>query len=483
MSKINTEKKPYLYYFCELAAIPHGSSNEKKASDWLVSFAKEHGYDYIQDDALNVIIYKPASPGYEDKAPVMLQGHMDMVCEKNKDSDHNFDTDPLDLYIDDGWLKARGTTLGADDGVAVAYMLAVLADKSLKHPALECVFTTEEEIGLVGALKLDPNHFKARRLISMDGGGESTTAISSAGGLRAKTSFPYKLEEAYNTTFSFAIRGLLGGHSGMYIDKEHGNSNRLAIRILRRLLKEGIKYQLVSIDGGLKENAIPRECDVIIALDKADLKKAQDIVALVEKDIAGEYEFSDPGFKIVYPQAKKVKQAISASDTKKIVQAIYLMPNGFQHKSVVEAMKDLTLASCNCGVINTTKDAIDVCYSMRSAIDSWLEEMATAIEDCGKLAKAKTHFHARYPGWKYSEDNKLRDHFFNIYREIRGGEPTMEATHGGVECSVFKGFFPDMDIITYGPVSEHVHTPDERLDLESFDRAYEVLTIMLERLD
>ncbi len=469
--------KPYVRFFEEICAIPHGSKHEKQLSDWLVNFAKERNLWVVQDKALNVIIKKAASKGYEHAAPVMLQGHIDMVCEKNAGSTHNFETDPLDLYVEDGWLKARGTTLGADDGVAVAYMLAILDSNDVAHPPLECVFTADEEMGLHGAKALDPSLFEARRMIGMDGGGESVTMISSAGGMRTMLFVPAKWEPTKEKSFSFAIRGLSGGHSGVEIDKEKGNANKLAIRILLQLIWARIPFWLASIQGGLKDNAIPRECDVVIAIEPQDESRVRTLIQQVEAEIKVELEDSDPQFHVIFPEANAVKQVLSEEDTYTIVKGMHLLPNGMMHRSI--AIENLVVASLNMGTIVTDEYGFYIRYALRSTLDSRLLEMAGKLEIIGDMMGASIMHDSRYPGWNYQKESKLRDLFMDTYQKLRGKPATVEATHGGIEAGIFKNMFPDMDIVTLGPIALDIHTPQERLHLESFDRTYEFLKVLL----
>lgn len=477
---LDHQGKPHVRFFEDICAIPHGSKQEKQLSDWLVQFAKDRNLWVVQDNALNVIIKKPASKGFEAVLPVMLQGHMDMVCEKNADSNHQFATDPLELYVEDGWLKARGTTLGADDGVAVAYMLALLDSQDVMHPPLECVFTTDEETGLHGALALDPGLFEARRLISMDGGGESVTMISSAGGMRSELLIPVNWERNQMKTFRFAIRGLSGGHSGGQIDKEKGNANKLAIRILMQLIWLRIPYQLAAVQGGLKDNAIPRECDVAIAIQAEDEQRVLDVIQQVEKEIQIELEDSDPKFHVIYPAESEVQQVLSEKETYKIVKGLHLLPNGMMHRSM--SIENLVVTSLNMGTIATDETGFTVGYSLRSTLDSRLLELAGKLELIADMMGATITHDSRYPGWNYQKESALRDLFMTTYQSLRGTTATLAAAHGGVEAGIFKNMFSDMDIVTLGPVTLDIHTPQERLHLESFDRTYEFLKALLAAL-
>ncbi|MDO4198342.1 MAG: beta-Ala-His dipeptidase [Erysipelotrichaceae bacterium] len=469
--------KPYCYYFNEISKIPHGSYNEKAISDYVADFAKKRNLKYVQDEAMNVIIYKEASKGYEDSKPLLLEAHMDMVCEKNKSSDHDFMKDPLDLeVIDEEWLSARGTTLGSDDGYGVSYMLSILDDDTLVHPSLECCFTVEEEVGMGGVSRLDTSLFKARRMISLDGGGEVQTATSSSGGCDAMQYVPVNYTDNSSETYKLSISGLSGGHSGGQIHMEKGNSIKTAVRVLKLLELKGIKLNTVSIEGGLKRNAIPRECDVIFTSDndyEDIIKYAKEIL----KDLKTELEFSDAGVNVEVNKTDKVSRHMDDESTRRLIDYIYLSINGFQHRSM--AIEGLTLASLNIGVIRTEDDKVVIQTMIRSALSSYVDEMLNNIKTLAKVFGVSVENKGRYPGWNYKAESDLRIKLDKVLHEVLGKELVCQATHGGLECGVFASISEDMDIVSYGPVQLDIHTPDERLNLPSFDRAYKVLVRML----
>lgn len=466
--------KRYCYYFNELSKIPRGSRNEKAASDWVCEFAKAHGLAYKQDEVWNVIVDKPASPGYEGKPPIILQAHLDMVCEKNKGVEHDFEKDPLDLYVEDGWLKARGTTLGCDDGYGVAYMMAILEDDTLKHPPLSCVFTTMEEIGLLGAAKLKPEDVHGKRYINLDGGGEVKTTTTSAGVCTALHHCPVTFEANSDPAYELAITGLKGGHSGGLIHKELGNSNKIAARALRELQLAGIDLQIASFTGGMKFNAIPREAFVIFT-SPCPKEKLQEKVAMIEKTIWTELEFSDEGFKMELKDAKAEKRIVKdRSDA--FINYLFLLPNGMMHRSM--KIEGLTTASTNAGVVTTTESEITVECLMRSALNSHTDEIIEQMQLLAQLLGVNVEFKDRADGWNYSPNSPLRETLRTVLKR-HDIELEETATHGGLECGHFKGLEPELDIITYGPVAHGAHTPDEKLDLASFDRAYGVLCEVL----
>ncbi|MBR3357447.1 MAG: beta-Ala-His dipeptidase [Solobacterium sp.] len=467
--------KRYCYYFNEISKIPHGSRNEKAVSDYVCEFARKHGLPYKQDSVWNVTIDKPASPGYENSEPVILQAHMDMVCEKNNDVIHDFEKDPLDLYVEDGWLHARGTTLGADDGTGVAYMLAILEDDTLAHPSLECIFTTMEEIGLVGAGYLTKEDLHGHRYISLDGGGVSCTTTSSAGVSDVIISKKLQYESCKLPGYILTVKGLKGGHSGGEIHMERGNANVLAARILKEAQGNDLDITLCTLKGGMKMNAIPREAVFTFMSDSAAEAVKASVQASAEA-IRRELLFSDPGVEVVLQETSEYTFRIQKEISDALLNCIYLMPNGFQHRSMV--IDGLTVASLNLGVISVRDDTVRFEIMIRSAEDSARHDLSSRLVTLASLLDLDAEVPSGYAGWAYSENSRMRE----IYRAVcerNGLEYKERATHGGLECGIIKGLDPDMDIITFGPISEAIHSPDERLELQSFDDAYRILCEIL----
>ena len=397
---------------------------------------------------------------------------MDMVCEKNNDCDHDFDKDPLDLYIEDGFLKARGTTLGADDGVAVAYMLSILEDDTLKHPALECVFTVQEEVGLFGASHLKKEYFKATRMIGLDGGGEVETCISSSGGCRVALTRPVKIVENTKACYRLEVKGLLGGHSGGCIHLERGNANKIAFRILNEMIREGLDIQLVDVVGGLKENAIPRECVVVFA-SQSSLETLKSVNQRVLEALKEELEFSDAGIETTVENETPRNHAMCPHCSKDIIKMMYLLPSGFKAKSM--AIEGLTTVSLNMGVVRVENEALNVYFSIRSPMKSAIDDLYVTIDEIASLFGATIERGAEYPGWNYDQSSFMR-HSLAKFLETKGQTLVEQAAHGGLETGILKGLLPDLDIITFGPIAFDCHTPDERLDVASFERTYTTLT-------
>lgn len=464
-------------YFEEMTRIPHGSFHEEAYSNYLVAFAKEHGLRYIQDEMFNVIIYKDAASGYETHEPVLLQAHIDMVCEKNKDTQFDFEKDALQLYIENGFLKAKGTTLGADDGVGVAYILSILADKDAKHPALECAFTVQEEVGLFGALALRKEYFSANRMINLDDGGENATCTTSAGGMNVILKKERIAVPAYGNGYRIDVSGLSGGHSGGEIDKEKGNANKLLSRALFMLHKQyGIS--LSRIQGGLKDNAIPREAGAVFVSD-AEFDQIAAYVQSVEKIFKQELEFSDAHVHMEIKECE-VKDVLSVEDTEEVLSLLLTLPNGLRHRSM--NIEGLSVASSNVGVISTSDDEIMVNVSLRGAMESYVDTFAMEIDTLADVYGFESVHEARYPSWSYRSESNMRDTLKKVCKNVLGKELRMMAVHGGLECGVFKAMNENIDIVTMGPKMQDIHTPDEALDLASFDATFTLLKSYLEEL-
>lgn len=464
-------------YFREISAIPRASFQEKAIADYLEEFAKSLGLRYERDAIHNIIIYKDATPGYENAPVVMLQSHTDMVAEKNNDSDHNFDTDPLDLYIEDGFLKARGTTLGADDGAGVVYMMGILADKEAKHPALECVFTVQEETGLTGADLLDTSNLKAEVLIGLDGSGEVETYISSCGGVRGALTRTMNLEDFSSKAITLRIRGLLGGHSGGEIDQERGNASKIAGIILYKAMQH-FDLRLVAMQGGNKLNAITREHDFTIALE--DIEGFKSWFANVEKEFLTQYEFSDAGLNFILEETTTHK-ALSKEDTKIAVSTLFMLPQGVIQMS--KAIPGLVITSSNIGTVDLKDGILEICVSIRATQGFVIETVMDQVSWIASTNGFSVEYSSRYPGWNYDANSKFRERTMEVYKQLRGEAMTTEATHGGMELGIWKDRMPHIDIVSFGPIMFDIHTPQERLDIASFERTYEFMIALIESLN
>lgn len=477
MKNILNHEIAHQKFFEELTRIPHASYQEKAYSEYLIAFAKEHGFRYLSDELHNVIIYKEASLGYEDHPAVILQAHTDMVCEKNKDVTFDFEQDALDLYIEDGYLKAKGTTLGADDGAGVAYMLAVLADKEALHPRLECVFTVQEEVGLYGALALKKEYFTAKRMINLDDGGERSTCITSAGGMNVIMKKPRILAPCGAQAYKLELTGLRGGHSGGEIDKEKGNANKLLARILYQLnVHFGI--QLHSIEGGVKDNAIPREASAIFLCDKEE-SLIQHCVDAMYKDMLKELEFSDAGLRLQMAQTSE-DVAMSIEDSEDIIKLLMTLPNGLRHRSM--SIDGLSVASSNIGVVLSDEESISVNCSVRGALESFVDTIASEMDCLAEMFNFESEHEARYPAWSYDARSDMREILKGVCQDVFHEELGLVAVHGGLECGIFKALDEDMDIVTMGPIMEKIHTPEEAMNIASFDATFQFLKAFLVKL-
>ncbi len=503
MTYILDSTRPECRYFEEICAIPHGSGNEKALSDYIVSFAKARGLWVHQDELYNVIVKKPASPGYEASPPVMLQAHIDMVCEKDKGVEFDFTKDPLELYVEDGWVKARGTTLGADDGCGVAYMLAILDDKNAKHPPLECVFTTNEETGMAGAAALNYSHISARRVVGLDAAGETVTVVASAGGLRIKVTRNVTVVPAREATVSFLVKGLQGGHSGIFINKERGNSIKIAARLLHRLRSSGIQFNLCKLNGGSKENAIPRDCEVVLTCGAADVERAWAVIREVEGEVKAELAHSDPDIRVERLEAGKCGQALSDDDTRAIIDFAVLVPNGvaamnMAFPGLVQTSNNVGVVevdSCGCGrdvsvegqagsQVGGQADGrkFSMAISLRSSSETGIDELCSRITLLCNLCGMEYQTGSRYPGMEYQPDSPWRQRYAKFMKETWGKELRVVAGHAGGEGGYFASKLPGMQIVHLGPFIEGAHSPSEKMDISSFIRTYEFLRAFLASL-
>lgn len=480
--KITGYKPEKLFHFFEeISAIPRGSGNEQGISDFLVKFAQDRGLWVYQDEAHNVIIKKGGSKGAEDRPAVMLQGHLDMVCEKVAGVEHDFEKEGIDLVVKDGVLTANGTTLGSDNGVAVALMMMVLDDEDIVHPPVECVFTTEEEVGLNGARALDKSQISARTMINMDSEEEGMATISCAGGLRIECTRPITRETAEGTLLSIEISGLKGGHSGTDIDKERQNAIRVMARVIYQLMKN-TNGKLVSFDGGNKDNAIPRECSAsLIYADAEEAKKAEELACSLAETLADEIMPYEENFACeITSEEGRTADAIPAEDAKAFVTAMYLAPNGVQSRNM--KLDGFIVTSVNMGVVRSEADKLVLVFSPRSSVASLQEEMKERIGLLADTFGFTADFSGEYPGWSYREVSPIREVFCESYRELFGEELKTEALHAGLECGLFSDAIPGLDAIAVGPTLNNVHTPEENLPLDSFERFYELLKDVLRRL-
>ncbi|WP_040210699.1 aminoacyl-histidine dipeptidase [Clostridium polynesiense] len=478
----NLEPKKVFHFFEEISNIPRGSGNEKEISDYLVKFAKERSLEVIQDEALNVIIKKPASKGYENAPVVVIQGHMDMVCEKNRDTVHDFEKDPIKLKVEGDYVFAQGTTLGADNGIAVAYALAVLDSPEMLHPALEVLITTEEETGMSGALAVQPENIKGRILLNIDSEEEGKLLVSCAGGIRNKVVLPIEWDNADEKyqDFEIKVRGLKGGHSGMDAIKQRANSNKIMGRILADINSE-LDIRLAAINGGSKTNAIPREMDAALSVKEEDVSKLQEKIEKWNKTLSNEYKTADPGLKITLENAEAPLEKVFSKDTtEKAVKLLYLIPNGIMSMSM--EIEGLVQSSTNLGVVITNENEIEYHSAIRSSVGSLKEDITLQTAFIAEAFGAEIISQAGYPEWQYNAESKIRKISERVYKNLTGSDAEIVAIHAGLECGLFKEKFSDMDMISFGPNLYDVHTPNEHMSISSVKNLWEFLVELLKEI-
>ena len=480
MKRVLQDLKPQsvFKYFEEISQIPRGSGNEKEISNYLKKFGEDLGLETIQDEYLNIIIRKPATKGYENAPCVMIQGHMDMVCEKNKDTDHDFTKDPLKLRLEDGMIYATGTTLGADNGIAVAMGMAILSDNSIEHPEIEFLVTVDEEAGMSGAMNLDGSQLKAKYILNLDSEEEGYILVSCAGGATAKSSLPIEYTNVSGDKVGLAIdiKGLLGGHSGMDIIKQRGNSNKLLGRLLNLL---SIDYDLAKVSGGSKNNAIPRESECIIAVNKNSVDEVKKQISDIEKIFKNELKTSDPGLVIEVSDAD-VEKVFTPEFKDKVIKMYNLMPNGVQTMSM--DIEGLVESSTNLGVVvNGDKDILFE-SAVRSSVSTLKDDILNRMDLLTQSLKGSFKVESSYPAWEYAKGSKLEEICIEAYEKLTGKKPTIMALHAGLECGLLLSKMSGAEAISFGPDMFDVHTPNEHLDVKSTENTWDYLLTILKSI-
>ncbi len=472
------EPEKIFRYFEDISRIPRGSGNEKAISEFICSFAKARGLEYYTDENFNVAVYKNATAGMESEPAVMLQGHTDMVCEKNADTVHDFMKDPIKLIEKDGWLMADGTTLGGDDGVAVAIMLGVLDSDDIAHPRLECLFTSQEESGLGGAESFDYSKLSAKKIINLDTELEGEAVASCAGSMNTKFTLKPDRHPFQNSGLKITVKGLAGGHSGTDIDSGRLNSNMVMGRILTALYEEK-EFNLVSINGGNKRNAIPRECEAIISVTNREAASA--VILRLEAEIRKELNYADKGFKVLVSKVGAKENMMSFKDTSTVLSFLSLVPNGVI--SMSQSKKGLVETSSNLGVIVTEENGDVNFYAYtRSSVEPSMDAVYLRLKRLGKVLGMDFEKIDRCPGWAFNSDSKLQKIFLDSYESLFGKTeefPRVEAIHAGLECGIIIEKMGGGDAIAIGPTLHDIHTPAERLDLRSMERTWKLVVKML----
>ena len=473
----NLEPKEVFENFEALSMIPRRTFRDEKISDFCVEFAKKHGLEYVQDHVGNVIIYKPGTEGYENSEPVILQGHMDMVASKTPDSDHDFDTDPLELFIEDGYVGARNTTLGGDDGIALAYAMTVLASDDIPHPPIEAVFTIDEEIGMGGAEALDVSMLKGRKIFNIDGELDGVLNVGCAGGTVCDVVIPVSRRERNGAKVTIRAHGYLGGHSGNDIQRQRGNAIKDMGRLLYDLSKK-IDFSLMSVNGGNAANVIAQYCtaEVVMSADRAEnfVSRLNDLVEVMRS----EYQGSEPGMVIEAEIGEEdTYDVFNWECTVNVIWYMYGAIDGVQamERNVPGAVE----SSLNTGIAVTDNDSVDVTYQVRSSIESKRDEMIHRLGLWSEIVGADIEMIGSFPAWAYNPVSELRPLMVRVYKDLYGEEPVCAVMHCGLEGGIFVDKNPEFDIVTFGPNLRGVHTPDERLNIPSFARTWDFLKAIL----
>ena len=481
MSSVLSDLKPVLLWkhFDEIRKIPHCSKHETPLGDYVLSVAEKNGYKAKRDQAGNIVIEKPATPGHEKAKTVVLQGHLDMVCEKNSDVDHDFSKDPIEVQIEGEWVTAKGTTLGADNGIGLAAALAVLEDASIVHGPLELLFTTDEETGLNGAREIQPDFLKGRILLNLDSEEEGAFTISCAGGADSDTTLPIrKKASSGGEVLKIGLIGLRGGHSGIDIHTGRGNAIQLLARMLFKL---DIPFELIDLEGGSKHNAIPREAFAHLIVQKGDLDTLKKQLQERFEEIRFEYKAVEKDIKLTIETVQEEKNNPMEEPSKDTFLALLV---GFPHgvMAMSQEIPGLVETSNNLAILRCKENEISVYTSTRSSILSALEATRAKIEAIGTLAGAKTEHLEGYPAWSPNLESSLLETMKTVYKDLTGKDAEIMAIHAGLECGIIGDKFPGMDMISFGPELKNPHSPDEKVNIGSIQRFWDLLLATLKAL-
>ena len=469
------EPRRVLELFEEISAIPRASGNEAAIAAWIEKFAKERGCFCLKDKSNNVFVRVPASAGREHEAAVLLQGHTDMVCEKNSDTEHDFSSEGLKLYIEDGWLRARGTTLGGDDGAAVAIMLAVIDGCLESHPTVECLFTTDEEVGLLGAGSFDYSVITAKSMINLDSEEEGAVIVGCAGGVRSDVEIPIKFQPVRGEVLKISLNGLCGGHSGENINCGRANASKLMGRLLLAVSRK-MRVNLISVSGGTKDNAIPREAFAEISVANAE-RAARAVMSEVNR-VRGELCAEDAQLTVVCSVPSDACESMMTADsTRRVLGLLGTVQNG-----VIEMSRDvpgLVGFSRNLGVVKTNENSVSFIFSSRSALESQLDASVDSLDALAAALGGKTRHYSRYPGWSYAQRSPIRNKYLKAATRVLGYEPNVMMIHAGLECGIIRSRLPKLDMIAIGPDMRGIHSPDEALSIASMEKVWKIVAEML----
>ena len=481
MGKISQlEPKEVFHFFEEICQIPHGSGNVEQISDYLVDFAKARNLEYVQDELKNVVIIKEASAGYESQEPILLQGHMDMVAVKKPGCTRDMTKEGLDLEVDGDYLLARDTTLGGDDGIAVAYALAILDSDSCEHPRLEVIITVDEETGMEGANGIDLSMCRGRRMLNLDNEEEGVLLTSCAGGARVHGRVKVETQKLQGYRYQVGVEGLLGGHSGAEIDKGRANANAMLGRLIHFCRKNG-DFRFMDMAGGSADNAIPSASHAQIFAREEECAALEESLKSFEEILRRELSVTDPGISITVAGKEQGEwEAFTKESTEKAEMLLFMMPNGIQAMSA--DIKGLVQTSLNLGILKMA-DVLELDYSVRSSVMSEkqmiIDKVCLLLESQGGTYEIS----GDYPAWEYRQDSALRDKMVEIYEEMFGKKPRIEAIHAGLECGILAGKLPGLDCVSIGPDMKDIHTPEERLSISSTKRVWDYVLAVLKKKD
>lgn len=464
-------------YFEKICSIPHGSRNTKAISDYLVSFAREQGISYVQDELNNVLMFQEGTCGMENHPPVILQGHMDMVCQKDGDCPIDMETQGLDVTHDGNCVFAKGTTLGGDDGIAVAFALALAADKAIAHPPLEIVITVDEETGMYGAAGIDLSMLKGRMMLNIDSEDEGIFTVACAGGARSTIRVKAERKPVYGPCVKLVVDGLQGGHSGVEIHKNRANASKVMGEFLRRI-NEKTPLALTAFGGGSKDNAIPRRCEATFVALGNDLEFINNIATQLQNEIRQNYAEPDAVVDAFNVEAMG-GNAVSAEDSKKLIELICAVPNGVQAMST--QIPGLVQTSLNLGIAKLEED-LRLTFSVRSSVNREKEELLTRLRTLAQEYSGSYSQKGEYPAWEYREESKLRDTMVGVYAEMFDKQAEVVAIHAGLECGLLGEKLPGLDCVSIGPEMHDIHTSREKLGIASVGRTWEFVKAVLKAL-
>lgn len=467
-------------HFSDILKIPHGSGNEAPLAEHIISLAKGWNLEWQKDKVGNVVVRKPSSPGHEQAPGVVLQAHLDMVCEKNSDVQHDFTKDPINAYFDGDWVKAKGTTLGADNGIGVAACLAVLEDRTLTHGPVECLFTVDEETGLTGAFKLKKDLLQGKLLLNLDSEDEGTFTIGCAGGADSEVLLPVERKKKKpKNVIKIKITGLRGGHSGLDINQGRGNALKFLARILSQAQEKYI-FELVSFDGGSKRNALPREAWAVVAVEPVTQKALINYLKKSFELIKFEYKVTEPEMTLDIQKTAATGFPLAAKSQARLLNLLLALPHGVI--SMHPEISGLVETSTNLAIVNSEEKAIKIICSSRSSVMSALEFVRRMIKAITQLAEARVNQPEGYPSWTPNLQSSLLQKLAGIYKNLFQQEPEIKAVHAGLECGIIGEKYPGMDMISFGPTIKNPHSPDERVQAGSVEKFWNFLVETLARL-